>query len=244
MSANSGYNTGFSSISNDHLYLYVTNDKLFNTDIEYANLYSRNIVDDESKEIEKVLPYQINKELSNIQISNSIQQNSTPNKQTIYDIISQTPELSEIKNVIELSGGFKTYLSENSEPQGITFFAPINGYSKEIFNYLNKNIEMYPEYKTSSIQELLKAHTTNFSIDPSRLVGVKNKIFTLANGFVFYTDGTKNDKINIYLHSYINYHFDKMKENKIIPMLKYIKTDNGSLYIINGILTPDIVIPL
>ncbi len=191
MSANSGYNTGFSNISNDHLYLYVTNDNLFNTDIDYANLYSRNIVDDESKEIQKILPYKINKEISLRNLNSDIENNNELNETTIYDIIGQVPELSEIKNIIDNSD-YKYYLSSNEEPAGITFFAPINGKSQIIFDYLNKGIQNYQEYKKGDIIQLLQAHTTNFSVEPSRLIGIKNKVFTKSNGFVFYVDGQKD----------------------------------------------------
>jgi hypothetical protein len=240
MSANSGYNTGFSNISDDHLYLYVTNDKLFNTDIDYANLYSRNIIDDESKQLDKVLPYKINKELSLRNLDNAIQNIDQQTKtNTIYDIINMVPEMSEIKEFIDQSG-YKEYLSSNEEPAGITFFAPINGNSQKMFDYLNKRIQNYQEYKKGDIKQLLQAHTTNFSVEPSRFIGIKNKVFTKANSFVFYVDGQK-DGLEIYLHNYEPYYFNDMKEEKVIKMLKYIKCDNGSLYLISDALIPTII---
>ena len=238
MSANSGYNTGFSTIADDHLYLYVTNDRLFNTDIEYASVYSRNIVDEDSKEIQKILPYKINKELALKQINNEIQQNNL-DKNTVYDIISSNPQLSEIKKFIDICG-YQNILNEDT-PAGITFFAPINGNYNKLFNYLNKGVGMYKEYKVGDITQLLKAHTTNFNIEPSRLIDIKNKVFTKIKNFSFFIEGT-HDGLEIYQHNYVTYHLNPMKENNKIKVLTYISGSNGSLYLIDSPLIPDIII--
>jgi len=237
MTSYNGTETGFSNISDNYLYLDVNDsDVIYNSDISVGQL-RKNGIPEELYENGSVLS---NLTIRNFNNANALLQAAprTPvssTKTTIYDLISQYPELSECKRLIDSA----------SYQHMLTHLGPQNTHTT-FFAFTNENAGLasiwLKRFNTLGYQrEFLKAHTTSFTADPILFKGKIIKIFTKSEGNDLYVNGRA---IPMYFYT------DSKELNGITyspPMIKvnilgFVTCDNGALYIIDRPFYPQIVL--
>ena len=150
-----GTDSGYSSITDNYLYLNVNDsDRVYNSNISIGQLRNEGIPEElyEDPRLISLLTYSNQSCLKQTTIPN-LPESSTYS--TIYDIISTYPELSECKKLIDSSE-----YQINLQQPNTTFFA-----------FTNKNASLasfwLKRFNTLGFQrQLLKAHTLDFIAEP------------------------------------------------------------------------------
>jgi hypothetical protein len=195
--------------------------------------------------------------------SSSSVNSEVPN--TIYGLISSLPQLSEIKKIID-QVHFDQILNLKSDKgdhsqQRYTFFAPINesvtqGFQTWLTFNDNENYNPTPQPYTFRnmksnlglpdlrVRQLLKTHTLSFNLKIEDTYERKLEVYPMQEGFSFIVDGTSN--IVPYLNVYQRPQYLKSYEYPLpldrFKVLKYYEVENGSLYIIDNMFLPQLVI--
>jgi hypothetical protein len=245
MSHISGTDTAYSSISNIHLYLNVTNDYVEKAENSYCNLFSKGATDENTglytpeyndqwnpelfKKIKKYDQTCIDSLAKNTKATPKGALLSTP-----FTMLKQLPFLSsclELVNIVNYQNILNSY-------PNITFFAFEN--SNENSTIVNNFLSSYknnPYY----IKEFLKFHTLKFDLHPSQLVNKKMRLTTLCKSNYIYADGT-NNVLTIYVkHDELN-NFSYPNQYELIKVKSWIKLDYGWLYIIEKPILPYIIL--
>jgi hypothetical protein len=237
MTSSFGTDTGFSSISDNYLYLNLNdNDKIYNYDITVGQL-RKNRVPEQLYENQSILA---NLTMDNYNSYRSLIEHTelTPNSSiptTVYDILSLYPELTECKKLVDSCGYNKELSYVDSPRKYLTFFAFTNENAGLANIWLKR-------FNTLGYQrEFLKAHTTDFTADPILFKGRKVKINTRSLGNELYANGQTNPM----------YFYSDAKDFNLLtyspPMIKvnilgFITTQNGALYIIDRPFYPQIIL--
>ena len=235
-----GTDTGFSSITDNYLYLEVEDtDKIYNTDVTIAELKQRGYPEQLFEDNRILTDISQNKQSCLKNLKNSII--PTPNSSfevTVYDLLSLYPELSECKKLVDSS----SYKDELTKDRYTTFFAYTNQNSDVASLWLKRFNTVSPGKTTTGYQrELLKAHTASFTLDPVMLKGRLNDVFTRSEGNDIRIDGRYNP---MYLYTNSK-EFNGFSYNP--PLLKiniigFLACDNGVMYVIDRPIYPEIII--
>jgi len=237
-----GSDSGFSNLANNHLYLYLTNDKVTD-DLSYCNLFSKGIRDD------KMILYREkeNDLLNNAFLDAAEKYNdqcrqtmslkkpivpTSSKKVTVSTLLSEIPFLSETKKIVD-AAMYHDVLSTDSGK--ITFFAFENDGAEFAYNWLAYFDDLY------YTRQFLKANTLPFSLNPHSLAKRKVKLTTLLDNNYVYADGFGKDLV-FYIQSNNLNNFTYSEEQVIIKVKSWIETQNGFLYILEKPILPTILI--
>jgi hypothetical protein len=242
MTSTFGSDSGFSSIANRHLYLYLQNDKVTD-DLSYCNLFNHNIRDDKM-----ILGKEYQSDLLNNTYLNSVQQytdrcrqnmalnkpvvNTSSKKVTVYSLLSEMPFLSETKKIVD-AAMYQDVLTNDTTP--ITFFAFENESAEFAYNWLAYFDDLY------YTRQFLKANTLPFSLNPHSLVKRKVKLTTMLDSNWVYADGFGKDLV-FYIQSNELNNFTYSEKQIVIKVKSWIETQNGFLYILEKPILPSILI--
>jgi hypothetical protein len=183
--------------------------------------------------------------------------------QTIYNVLNMIPEVSRIKQIID-TVGYKNILNDVTQHGDLsqrryTFFAPTNQAVDNAMQtwlkdepkdnetpqpYTFRNKSSYLGLPNLQLRSILKAHTLGFNLRIQDTYDRKLELYTLEAPFSFVIDGTSRvvSYLNVYQKpSYLkNYQYplpiDRFK------VLKTFEVENGSLYIIDNMFSPQIVV--
>ena len=228
-------------------------DKLFGSNIDYCDLVTWGIYDGQEND-PKVLKSYLNQTNSKIKsvwqtgedaikdaygepVSYSLSPANT--KTTVYGLLSQLPQLSTMKKVIERSG-WDSYLNSANDIYKVTLFAPNNQafensiYAQMPFENWNKN----------NLRVLGQAHTLPFTFEQGQAIDRKLRLYTALNGFSVYIDGTGevSNKLNFYIPPDKMLNLRYPNPMKRINVVQAYYTNNGALYEIDGIFDPEVIL--
>jgi len=234
MTSINGTDTAYGALDKNYLALSLDcSDTIFGTDINMCSLIRKmNIVDGEENNPEILRRY---KELeSNFQYELAKQIPQTRKQvDTIQDCLERMPECSEIVKLISSV----SYDDQLRSWYPTTFIAPTN---KAL------SIARSSWFRTNHkgiIKAILKAHTLDYILSPVSLEGKVLRITTKCKPFSFISDcsGQITKECTFYqpsttlLSSYEEYN----RVNERISISKIVVTNNGILYIIDGMFRPE-----
>ena len=244
MTSIQGTDTAYASIDGNYLALSPEcSDTIFGTNINYCSLVKAGtnpygfmkgkFVDGNEEDPEVLKQYATLKYNFNEKLAKSIPLVKSAPK-TIYDLLHTIPQVSEVLKLVDMTD-FSRYLINT--PYGATFIAPSN-------NFLKKAKGDWLKTKNKGvIKSLLMAHLLDYILSPKNIENRLLRVYTHNPAFWFTADGT--GKIVNYLNFYqqpttlltdeYSLKYDRFK------VIGTYMTDNGILYIIDGMFTPDII---
>ncbi len=233
MTSINGTDTAYGSLAGNYLALTLDcSDTIFGTDINMCSLvHKMKIVDGQENDPEVLKRYKELESSFNYALAKQIPQ-TRKTVNTILDCLERMPECSEIVKMIH-SVGYDTDLT-TSYPT--TFIAPIN-------SAISPEKQMFLRTKHRGIlKALLKAHTLNYILSPVSLEGRILRVTTKCKPFSFISDGSGQitKECTFYQPStqlLSSYEYNRV--NKRIHIKKIVVTDNGILYIIDDVFTPE-----
>lgn len=246
MTSIQGTDTAYGAIDGNYLALAPEcSDTIFGTDINYCSLVkagtSKNgfmkgyFKDGDEEDPDVIKQYQTMVEQFNKNITKGITlKQKSPS--TINDLLHLIPEVSEISKIVDLTNYSKN-LSFDMGPY-TTFIAPSNDALKKAKNTWLKTTN------PNVLRNLLMSHTLDFLLSPVTLQTRLTRVYTHNPAFWFVADGTGkfSNQLNFYQEPYtlqdLTYNLPYDRFN----VLKTYTTDNGILYIIDGIFSPDIIL--
>ena len=224
-------------------------DVLFGTDIPGTKNYvpgginycsiaqTLKLVDQEEQEVDKVRDY-AKLYNSNVELLNKETEPYLPTafdgqteRSTVYHVLRQHPRCSKFKQIADESG-FIPYLYQS---QNCSMFIPVNEAIPDVQPWL--------ELPSVMLRNLLKAHTMNYSLDPSSLVNRKLQVLTCLRSFTPIVDGLNPNHILIYENDYTlndGYYYAPLIKRSSI--LEQIVTTSGTAYLIDTVLQPNVII--
>jgi hypothetical protein len=244
MSSIQGTDTGYSAIAGNYLALAPEcSDTIFGTNINYCKLVhdgtmKNGFLDGKFVDGYENDPYVISKYMSlrnefNTNLSKDIKLEKGTIK-NIYQLLHTIPETSEIAKIVDYADfGNKLESSTFS-----TFIAPSNSAVKKAKNtWLNTNSK-------GVLRSLLDAHLLNFLLPAKKIENRLLRVNTANPAFWFTADGTAqiSKGITFYQKPYelltdkYSLPYDRFNVEKI-----YV-TDNGAIYVIDGMFSPDIIL--
>jgi len=266
-----GTDSGFSSISNEHLYLYVANGggKVANTDTDYCSFFQQGIRDDgmilgrenendllKKKYIDDVTNFQkscsqtLNLNKPNIPVSSK--------RVSIYSIMREMPYISETKKLVD-SSNYSILLDSCFYGTPDPYSPTTLGNYKDIgckkgmtfFAFDNDSVEIVNQWLDGyrnqhfNIQyyvlEFLKTNTLPFSLNPSALVGKKMRLTTKSLSNYIYADGRGKELVFYISNNELNT-LEYPSQMIVIKVKGWIQTENGWLYVLEAPLLPRIII--
>lgn len=242
MTAIFGTDTNYFNISDYHLYLTLTNDKEFNTDIpwdryidyiKYNKPLNCSITDpDISKRYN--LPNDASSDTCLKQLKSIVKDEPSEHSWfTIYDALGMDPDLSKMKALVDRVG-FKSLYAALSNGY-ITFFAPTNEFFDEVLG------ELFSMYDQLQIQkEILQYHTLDFQLDLWQMAHRKLRLKTMLPRQYIETDATKG-KYQLDNNPKYNLNDWFPKKEYMIDIIGTTPTDNGMLMKIAKPLVFDLV---
>jgi hypothetical protein len=244
MTSTQGTDTAYSAIAGNYLALAPEcSDTIFGTNINYCQLVKDGTKKNGFLNGKFVDGYEDNPDVINayLQLKHEFNQNLSKNiklekkpPKTLYDIIHMVPEASEIAKLMDKIG----YGDKLQSHRYITFIAPSN-------NALNKARDTWLKTDNKYIlKNLLDAHLLNYMLSPKNIQTRLLKVNTVNPAFWFVADGTAKftSDMNFYqtpytlLNNEYSLPLDRFKVEKIYM------TDNGVLYIIDGMFSPDTIL--
>jgi hypothetical protein len=246
MTSIQGTDSGYSAISGIYLKLAPEcSDTIFGTDINYCQLVEDGtkkngflkgrFVDGQENDPEIIAKYQQLKENFNKKLTSQIQlKPKAPS--TVYDLLHIIPNVSEMLKLVDMAE-YGEYLQTPSYLP-ITFIAPIN-------SALSNATSTWLKTKSKGIlKSLLKAHTLDYILVPKTIENRLLRIYTKNQSFYFTADGTGKFKnyINFYQEPTVmlNYQYN-LPYDRFKVVATYV-TDNGILYLIDGIFSPQMIL--
>ena len=248
MTTSFGVDTAYSAISDYYLALAPNcDDTIFGTNVNYCNLVKTGIVD--GQENDPAIVYGFQNYTKGVQKSFDKavkQQPIADTPVTILSILKDNPETMLFSQLCDLTG-WSEYLKATRD---LTVFAPTNS---SLQNALNTWLSVGD---TSTIKEVLKAHTLKYNLNYPDLQNKLLKLTTVKEGFNFFIDDTNRHTLytNVYTKSYHFNNFTYPLPEVRIPLLKAFTTNGGwgqshldsngtsgsnaTVYIIDGIFKP------
>jgi uncharacterized surface protein with fasciclin (FAS1) repeats len=249
MTTSFGVDTAYSAISDYYLALAPNcDDTIFGTNVNYCNLVKTGIVD--GQENDPAIVYGFENYTKGVQKSfdKATKHLSQVAEQpvTVLSILTDNPETSLFKQLCDLTG-WSEYLKATRD---LTVFVPTNN---SLQNALNTWLSIGD---TSTVKEVLKAHTLKYNLIYPDLQNKLLKLNTAKEGFTFYIDDTNRHTpyTNVYTKSYHFNNFTYPLPEVRIPLLKAFTTNGGwgqahlsangtvnsnaTIYIIDGIFKP------
>jgi hypothetical protein len=239
-----GTDSAYYGLANKHLYLYLTDDVVKDTNTFYSSVITKGASDEDITAYTDKYNSKWNPSIFTAikQYDNNCKNNfdklspisKASRRTTIYSILSEIPTLSECLKFINSSSYFNI-LNDTSNTKK-TFFAFENDGS----NIANLFLQKY-NFQVYAIREFLKANTLDYPVPPTQLVKRKVKLTTLSKSNSIYADGRGNQLV-IYIPNN-NFNYYSFSKQEITIMVKgYIETDNGWLYILEAPIIPQIFI--
>ncbi len=243
MTSIQGTDTAYAAIDGNYLALSPEcSDTIFGTNINYCSLVRAGtnpygfmkgkFVDGNEEDPEVLSDYaKIRLNLNN-NIAKSIPLKK-PAPQTVYELLQMIPEVSEVLKLVDQTN-FSRYLT-SPPPKNITFIAPSN-------NFIKKARSTWFKTKNSAIiKSILMAHLLDYMLPVRNIQTRLLKVYTHNPAFSFIADGTQRftKDITFYqepttlLTNEYSLRYDRFKIEGIYM------TDNGILYVIDGMFLPE-----
>ncbi len=245
MTSTFGTDSGFYSIADEHLYLYLQNNGggiVGDTDLNYCNFYQFGVRDDNmilgrekdndllnKQYIDDVVKYHKNCD-EQLNLKKPVEPKSSKHT-SIYSILSEMNYISETKKLIDKAD--YDFFLQTQKP--ITFFA----FDNDSVEIANDWISKHPG--KHYIKEFLKAHTLPFELNPYTMAGRKVKLTTLSPSNYLYADGRGKDLV-FYIQTTNLQNFTYPHSPIIIKAKGWIQTENGWLYVLETPIIPNIII--
>jgi hypothetical protein len=155
-------------------------------------------------------------------------------KKTVYSVLSTFEDLSEFKKLVDV-GRMKEYLEDSDQ---VTLIVPTNEALREAQG------SWFTMHDPKLVREFIRAHTLGFDLPYERILGRRLELYPLYEGLSYVVDGTGQfrDYINFYQKRYrINEGMYPSAQARF-KLLKIFKSENGSVYVIDGAFDPEILI--
>ena len=242
-----GTDTGYAGLADTYLALALDEsdniygtDLLYSTPINYSDFVKKmNAYDGQQRE-PKLLDMYASRRTAfdrglQAGIDSKLTDNITEGKTNMFDLISQFDDLSEITKILQRDG-WDNYLSTTNYG---AFFAPTNNAIKSASNWLSSALK-----NRSYIRDILRSHTLEFRLRPDEFISRKLEIYTKLPGFSFILDATGQFTPGVNVYQKPHYQLDMVYPIKTerFNLKKIFETDNGFVYIIDGIFSPSISI--
>jgi hypothetical protein len=246
MTSLNGYDTGFSSISENYLYLAPTcTDNIYGTSINYCNLVRSKGIWDGQEKNPKVL-----KEYSDAQQAEYTFMNKHPQKVksgdtnwSVIDLIEKHPRLTEYRKILKLCPELK---KKFHEAFFVTLFVPNDSAFKRanwIKQLKNDSVFGLNTYNARAVT-LLKSHALDFTLGQEVLMGRNTMVNTMNEPYTFYIDGTGQIARNLVVYNTPTKLRDGITYPKPYAMYNIVEsyiTDNGNVFVIDGVLEPFVI---
>jgi len=242
MTTTFGTDTAYSAISDYYLNLAPScDDTIFGTNINYCDLVKFGIKDGGENDPLMLNAYQSFNNSLKKSFQNQSKGDQTPlagQEVNIYDIISEIPELSIYKSLLDQTG-WDQFVQVSDK---ITLFAPTNTALQNALNtwLSSRNIAV--------LRDLLKAHTLPYKLEYEDVQDRLLLLNTLKPTFKFYFDdtNTKTAYPSLYTNTYELRHYKyPIPESRIQVVKTFEAGDTGkspqvssTLYIIDGLFNP------
>lgn len=246
MTALNGYDTGFSSISENYLYLAPgCTDNVYGTNVNYCDLVRTTGIWDGQESNPAVL-----KRFSDAQQKeyNYMQANKQPvlqgeTKTSVIDLVARHPRLKKYNSVLNMCPDLKKKFHESFF---ITLFAP-NDKAFDSANWIKqlKNDSVFGlNVYNARARTLLKSHALDFTLSQEVLMGRNTMVNTMNEPYTFLIDGTGNISKNLVVYNTHTVLRDGIQYPKPYNMYRITETyitDNGVVYVIDGVLEPFVI---
>jgi hypothetical protein len=160
-----------------------------------------------------------------------------PSIRTVYEVVRMFPQCSEFVKLLDQSN-WDTYAKTYDANSKVTYIVPTNR------AILDAQSSWFHMSDPKMIKELLKAHTLNFALPFDSILGKTLEVYPLRESFSFYVDGTGKFSPNItfYQKSVGLKNYEYPTPTQRYPLIKTFETDNGMVYVMDGIFSPSILI--
>ncbi len=225
-------------------------DKIFGSDINYCNLVKWGIYDGQEYDPKVLQAYKQQQKQSKDSIlffgSEAMDTyaptsySTSPSNQstTVMSVLNQLPNVKTMQRVLRESG-WENYLNQANDLAKVTLFVPTD----EAF--FNSTYMFVPNDKWSpnNLRALGQAHTLPFAFDQSAANDRKLRLYTSLPSYSLYLDGTGevSKQLNFYIPPDVMLNLRYPQPLRRINILQGFYTNNGALYIIDGVFDPNVL---
>ena len=230
-------------------------DKIFGTNIDYCDLVNWGIYDGQEND-----PRVLRKYLKDVHgeqtqlfqagkqaIRQSNQQNTptsyntSPASQstTVWSVLESLPNVNMMKKILAKSK-WMDYITNANPLYKITLFVPTD----QAFQSTSLAHIPYENWNANDLRLIGQAHTLPFAFEQNSAYNRKLRLYTSLDAFSVYLDGTGevSDQLNFYIPPNEMLAFQYPQPLKRINILQGFYTNNGALYIIDGVFQPQVII--
>ena len=246
MTALNGYDTGFSSISENYLYLAPScTDTVYGTSVNYCDLARTTGMWDGQESNPNVLKRYSNaqqREYNYMQANKqSVKEGDT--KTSVIDLVSKHPRLKKYNQILNMCPDLKKNLHESFF---VTLFAPNDAafsranWIKQLKNDSVFGLNVY----NARARTLLKSHALDFTLSQEVLLGRNTMVNTMNEPYTFLIDGTGNISKNLVVYNTPTVLRDGIKYPNPYNMYNILESyivENGVVYVIDGVLEPFVI---
>ncbi len=246
MTALNGYDTGFSSISENYLYLAPScTDNIYGTSINYCDLVRTTGIWDGQEKNPRVLKGYSDAQQREYQFmrANTVKPQQGDTKTSVIDLIKNHPRLKVYNKILDTCPDLKSTFHES---YFITIFAP-NDQAFKNANWIkqlsNDSVFGLNRYNARAIK-LLKSHALDFSLSQEVITGRNTMVNTMNKPYTFLIDGTGNIARNIVVYNQPTVLRNGINYPDTFPMYNIVESysvDNGNVYVIDGVLEPIVI---
>ena len=226
-------------------------DKLFGTNINYCELTKWGIYDGQENDpqvLKKYLQDKDKAEKSLFTLGMEAAQTNSPTtyslsasnqSSSVWSLLQTFPNLSKFASIVRRSG-WDSYLDSANDIYKVTVFAPSNqAFTSDGW----QNIDL-SNWNTNNLRTIAQAHTLPFGFEQESAYNRKLRLYTSLDAFSVYLDGTAevSNKLNFYIPPDKMLNLRYPKPLKRINILQGYYTNNGALYVIDGVFEPEVIV--
>jgi hypothetical protein len=155
----------------------------------------------------------------------------------VWQLMQRIPQISDFSAMCAATN-WSDKLTGEYEKDRWTIFAPTNDAMRKAKNSWLTTTNRHV------LRELCKAHTSNFALKWNSMIKRKLEVYTVRDGFSFVVDGTGRFKnsVNVYQKPYGMLNFEYPIGLERFDIVQAYETDNGNVYIIDGVFSPAILV--
>lgn len=252
MTSLSGITQAYNGLASTYLALAPNcGDKIFGTDINYCDLVQWGIYDGQENDPKVLAMYDRQRKASQnsvllanaqaVQTTSPTSYSWSPSNSntTVLSILDQLPQASTFRKLVYKSGWDK-YVNSANDLYKVTLFAPINeAFMKD--GWQNISLE---GWNKNNLRSIAQAHTLPFAFEQEQAYNRKLQLTTSLETFNLYVDGTGEVRptVNFYIPPNKMLELRYPKPLQRIEIIQAFYTNNGALYLIDGIFDPDVIV--